>query len=88
MNDVDKLSFEEAFAELEQLVGQLEEGNLALEQAMALFERGMALATHCNTRLDAAELRVQQLLSAAGDYAAGKDYELAPFDESLPGENS
>jgi exodeoxyribonuclease VII small subunit len=76
MSEFDNLSFEEAFGELEEVVQQLEGGNLTLEEAMALFERGMALAIHCNTRLDAAELRVQQLVSTTG---AG--YELAPLED-------
>jgi exonuclease VII small subunit len=42
---------------------------------MSLFERGMALAAHCNTRLDAAELRVQELVSTAAE-----GYELTPFE--------
>ncbi len=83
MSEVENLSFEEAFAELEEVVQQLEAGDLTLDQAMTLFERGMALAAHCNTRLDAAELRVQQLSPAPGE-----GYDLTPFEEHLPGENS
>ena len=58
---VDSLSFEEAFSELEETVGKLEAGDLTLDQALALFERGTALANHCNAQLDAAELQVRQL---------------------------
>jgi exodeoxyribonuclease VII small subunit len=79
MSEIENLSFEAAFAELEDVVRQLEEGNLPLDQAMALFERGTALAAHCNARLDAAELRVQQLIPGAG----GAEYDLVPFGESL-----
>lgn len=81
MSGIEELSFEEAFTQLEAVVQQLEAGDLPLDQAMALFERGMALATHCNARLDAAELRVQQLVSSAGEYPPGEGYELAPFEE-------
>jgi exodeoxyribonuclease VII small subunit len=81
MNDIGNLGFESAFAELEQVVQQLEAGDLPLEQAMALFERGMALAAHCNARLDAAELRVSQLVSRSGG-----EYELRPFEEYPSGE--
>ena len=86
MNEVEDLSFETAFAELEEVIQQLEAGNLTLDQAMALFERGTALATHCNAQLDVAELRVQQLVATADDYRPGEDFDLAPFEGSVPGE--
>ena len=59
--DIEKLSFEKAFTELEDAVQRLEVGDLTLEQAIALYERGMRLAQHCNSALDAAELQVRQL---------------------------
>ena len=58
---VEDLAFEEAFKELEGVVEQLEAGNQPLEQALALYERGMQLAAHCHALLDKAELRVKQL---------------------------
>ncbi len=61
MKGVDKLSFEEAFAELEETVRKLEEGGLTLEQSLELFERGQALAARCNVQLDEAELKVRRL---------------------------
>jgi len=54
-------SFEAAFAELEAVVQRLEEGELSLEESIALYERGQALARLCQERLDQAELRVEQL---------------------------
>jgi exodeoxyribonuclease VII small subunit len=61
-------SFESAFAELEEVVRQLEEGELSLEDAMSLYERGQALSRFCQDQLDRAELRVRQLeASAEGD---------------------
>ena len=83
MSEIEDLSFEAAFAELEETVRQLEEGNRPLDEAMALFERGTALAAHCNGRLDAAELRVQQLVPPSSDR---EEYDLAPFGESPPDE--
>ena len=56
-----ELSFESAFAELEKVVRQLEEGELSLEEAISLYERGQALARQCQAQLDQAELRVSQL---------------------------
>ena len=61
MKDLEKLSFEQAFGELEATVQRLEGGDLTLDEAIALYERGMGLARRCNDTLDAAELRVQQL---------------------------
>jgi exodeoxyribonuclease VII small subunit len=61
LNDLEEITFEEAFRELEATVRRLEEGDLPLEQAISLYERGMGLAQHCSDALDAAELRVQEL---------------------------
>ena len=58
---VEDLTFEKAFEELDDTVQRLEEGELALEEAIALYEWGMALARRCGDALDAAELKVQQL---------------------------
>jgi len=60
------LSFEDALAELEATVRQLEEGNLPLAEAIALYERGMHLAQQCSDLLDAAQLQVEQLTLANG----------------------
>jgi exodeoxyribonuclease VII small subunit len=54
-------SFEVAFQELEEIVAQLERGDLPLEQALELHERGQQLAAYCATQLDQAELRVKKL---------------------------
>ncbi len=61
MKKVENLTFEQAFAELEEAVRKLEAGGLALEESLALFELGQALAAHCNAHLDQAELKVRQL---------------------------
>jgi exodeoxyribonuclease VII small subunit len=57
------LNFEEALLQLEQIVTRLESGELALDEAMALFEQGQQLAAACNAMLEAASLRVEQLTS-------------------------
>jgi exodeoxyribonuclease VII small subunit len=69
--DLEKLSFEEAFQELDVVVQQLEQGDLPLEEAIGLYERGMALAGRCSQALDAAELRVQQVAVAGGQQQLG-----------------
>lgn len=61
MSDISELSFEAAYAELETIVLRLESGDLALEDSVALYERGRRLSEHCQALLDAAELRVSRL---------------------------
>lgn len=58
---VDKLSYEQAFAELEQIVNRLEMETLNLDESLTLYERGQTLSAHCATLLESAELRVQQI---------------------------
>jgi len=61
---VESLTYEQALAELEALVAALEAEHQTLTEALALYERGQALAQHCATLLDQAELKVQQLTTA------------------------
>ena len=63
--DVDELTYEEAFSELEALVSALEGGSLALEESMQMYERGQALAKRCAKLLEEAALRVKQLAGEA-----------------------
>jgi len=58
---VEKLSYEQAFAELEAIVNQLEGEQPPLEEAMQLYERGQALSKRCAELLENAELKLQQL---------------------------
>lgn len=60
------LQFESALKELEDIVARMERGDLPLEEALSLFERGTSLTRDCRGLLDAAELRVRNLLEAAG----------------------
>jgi exodeoxyribonuclease VII small subunit len=60
-NQIDQLSFEAAFTQLEAIVVELETGEKSLENALALFERGQKLAHHCAELLDRAELKVKLL---------------------------
>jgi exodeoxyribonuclease VII small subunit len=53
--------FEAAIAELESIVKKLEEGDLALEQSLALYERGVQLSRFCHARLEDAERRIEIL---------------------------
>lgn len=69
------LPFEPAFKELEKIVAQLEEGKLSLDESLALFERGQALAAHCGILLESAELKIRKLMPK------GAGYELEDFDD-------
>lgn len=60
-------SFEEALGALEQRVARLERGDLALEEALRLFEEGVALVRECHERLDAADARIIALTGAPGE---------------------
>lgn len=63
---MEELSFEAALHELETTVARLEAGDLSLEEALALYERGQKLAAQCERQLQTARLRVEQL-SADGE---------------------
>lgn len=61
LSPIESLSYEEALAELEEIVRRLENGQETLEESMTAFERGQALIQHCSTLLEAATLRVRTL---------------------------
>lgn len=63
----ENMSFESTIEELEQLVEQLESGDLALDEALRKFERGISLARAGQLKLDDAEQRVRILLSNRDD---------------------
>jgi exodeoxyribonuclease VII small subunit len=60
------LSFDDALAELQKTVAELEAGGQPLERSIALYERGVALHERCAALLAEAELKVQQLVTRAG----------------------
>lgn len=55
------LTFEEALAQLEEIVSRLESGKLTLDESVALFEQGQRLTAFCQEKLDSAELRVREI---------------------------
>jgi len=69
--DLSTLSFEQALAELERIVGQLESGQAPLEQSIEMYERGAALKAHCEKRLEAARLRVEKIVMGPGGASGG-----------------
>lgn len=74
--DIEGLSFEQAVAELESIVSRLERGDVALDQSIAIYERGEALKKHCETLLAAAEARIEKIRLDR----AGKPQGVEPLD--------
>jgi len=72
-----KETFEEALAQLEEVVARLEDESVGLDEAVKLFERGVKLARRCRTQLDGIERRVEQLLAEATE---GGEPETAPLE--------
>lgn len=58
---VNEMSFEDAIRELEQVVGKLERGDVALEESISLYERGAALKKRCEAKLKEAEEKVAKI---------------------------
>jgi exodeoxyribonuclease VII small subunit len=73
IGDISTLSFEQALAELERIVGELESGQAPLEQSIELYERGARLKAHCEARLDAAKLRVEKIVMGSQGQPTGSE---------------
>ena len=74
--DFSKLSFEQALQQLETIVGQLEKGQVPLEESIAIYEQGTALKAHCESKLRDAEARIEKIVVGSGGTPS-----TAPFDE-------
>ncbi|WP_425409754.1 exodeoxyribonuclease VII small subunit [Hyphococcus sp.] len=61
-DDIATLSFEKALAELEEIVQKLESGQAALEDSIALYERGAALKAHCEKTLKSAQEKIEKIV--------------------------
>lgn len=64
--DIAGLSFEQALKELEEIVAELESGQAPLDQSITRYERGAALKAHCESKLQAARLRVEKIVVGPG----------------------
>ncbi len=73
---VDALSFEAALKELEGIVSRLEQGQVDLEDSIALYERGQALKAHCENKLKAAESRLEKIVLGTGGPIGAEPLEL------------
>ena len=78
--DVEQLTYEQAREQLVQVVSSLEQGNATLEESMALWERGEALATQCEKWLSAAKGRLDAALAAKQDTAASSNNQKTETD--------
>jgi exodeoxyribonuclease VII small subunit len=58
---VEEMSFEQALAELETIVRTLEQGSAPLDESITLYQRGDSLRRHCEARLKAAQMRIEQI---------------------------
>lgn len=71
--DNQELSFEDAFAKLEEVLRSLESGGKTLEESMALYEQGMRLTRQCHEYLDSAQLRITEIASNMNTNGATED---------------
>ena len=69
--DIAAMSFEDALAELERIVENLERGEVPLDRSIAIYERGEALKAHCATLLKAAEDKVEKIRLSRDGAPAG-----------------
>jgi exodeoxyribonuclease VII small subunit len=67
--DIAALSFEQALSELERIVAELESGDADLERAVDVYRRGAQLRAHCETKLKAAQLKVESIILGPGGAA-------------------
>ena len=70
---VHEMTFEEAMSELESVVAQLEQGKVALEDSIRLYERGSQLKVHCQEKLKAAEEKVRMITLGDDRNAVGTE---------------
>ncbi len=78
-NDARSLSFEEALRRLEEIVEQLEGGELPLEDSLVIFEEGVALSRRCAEELGRAEQRIEKLVDKENG-PAREPFDAAPAD--------
>lgn len=75
--DIAAMSFEQALAELDEIVGRLEAGDVDLEESIAIYARGMHLRRHCEARLKSAEERIERVRLGPEGMPVGTE----PFDQ-------
>ncbi|HLS90398.1 MAG TPA: exodeoxyribonuclease VII small subunit [Limnochordia bacterium] len=78
MSQEKELTFEEAFARLEQIVRQLEGGEVNLEESLRLFEEGVRLSRYCAQQLDAAEGKIVRLVEKPDGTVDEEPFDVLP----------
>ncbi|MBR1776988.1 MAG: exodeoxyribonuclease VII small subunit [Alphaproteobacteria bacterium] len=68
---IEKMSYEEALTALEDIVRQMETGKVKLDEAIDYYERGMLLRRHCEQKLSAARLKIDQITASLNGQAIG-----------------
>lgn len=68
---IEKMSYEEALTALEEIVRQMEAGKVKLDEAIDYYERGMLLRRHCEQKLSAARLKIDQITASLNGQAVG-----------------
>ncbi len=76
--EIEKLSFEAALAELETLVAKMEAGKMPLEELIAAYEHGASLSRHCRAKLDRLQRRIELIVN--GSDPETKTPETVPFE--------
>ena len=61
MDEIETMSYETAYQQLEALVASLESGELSLEESVSVYERGQKLSAHCQALLENAQLKVKMV---------------------------
>ena len=84
MTNNENKSFESSLEALEQIVRQLEDGDLPLEKSLELFEQGIRLSRECQERLGQAERRIEILLRDSQGRPTIKEFSSAPDREEFP----
>ena len=74
-NDITKLSFEKALAELEEIVENLENGSIDLEKSIEFYTRGSHLKAHCQQKLNDAVLKLEEIIVSSAGKVSKKEIE-------------
>ena len=75
--DIQAMSFEEAIAELEEIVKRLEGGKGKLDEAVSCYERGTQLRRHCETKLAEAQAKIDKIVARADGSLATEPFDAA-----------
>ncbi len=72
LKSIEKMSFEQALAELEEIVRKIDTGQENLADAVESFERGVLLKKHCESMLKAAKLKIEKITNTNGEISTSE----------------